>query len=301
MRFTNHHLTSLKNSHGKQDNILVSSPYLIAYNRDMYCAAATYLSSRAFPSSLLSVTPSLVASPSSYPVLLPGVDSLNHKRGHPVVWNVSRSEKIPTTNIQDALEDNLNIEISSEFPYSKGEEILNNYGPKPNSSLILGYGFALPDNPDDTILLKIGSSSTPSSGLASEHQKQADCGIEIGRNASGADKVWEIVKQAVFQNYEVDESIGQEDLEALNLQIDMETAETLTDMVVNLHSKVPSTLNASKPVDVRDDVYTMWLVYTQGQADILDTFLQWTREQNRAAVRRAEELGVILLGEEEEV
>ena len=125
----------------------------------MYRAAATYLSSRAFPSTLLSATPSLIASPSSYQVLLPGVDSLNHKRGHPAIWKVSKNDKFASTSEVDKVDDHLSIELSSEVAYQQGDELFNNYGPKPNSSLILGYGFALPDNPDDTILLKIGSSS----------------------------------------------------------------------------------------------------------------------------------------------
>ena len=42
----------------------------------------------------------------------------------------------------------------SETP--AGAEIFNNYGAKPNAELILGYGFTLEDNPDDTIVLKLG-------------------------------------------------------------------------------------------------------------------------------------------------
>ena len=45
-------------------------------------------------------------------------------------------------------------------PTSRGHELLNNYGPKPNAELILGYGFALPHNPDDTIVLRLGGAGT---------------------------------------------------------------------------------------------------------------------------------------------
>ena len=63
-----------------------------------YLTASTYLSSRAFPSTLLSETPSLVSSPSSYPILLPGVDSLNHARAQPVSWVVSHPPRtLPST------------------------------------------------------------------------------------------------------------------------------------------------------------------------------------------------------------
>ena len=58
------------------------------FTRELYLTAATHLSSRAFPSTLLSDTPSLVSTPTSYPVLLPGVDALNHARAQPVSWAV---------------------------------------------------------------------------------------------------------------------------------------------------------------------------------------------------------------------
>ena len=44
------------------------------YAFEDYKRAATYLSSRAFPSTLLSKNPSLISQPDSYPVLLPAVD-----------------------------------------------------------------------------------------------------------------------------------------------------------------------------------------------------------------------------------
>ncbi|KAG8918521.1 hypothetical protein FRC01_001817, partial [Tulasnella sp. 417] len=52
----------------------------------------------------------------------------------------------------------VSIVVGSEI--KSESEVLNNYGPKPNSELILGYGFALPINPDDTIILQLGGSPT---------------------------------------------------------------------------------------------------------------------------------------------
>ena len=77
----------------------------LAFLSEMYQKAATYLSSRAFPSTLLSSNPSLVVTPSSYPVLLPGVDMFNHKRAQPVSWTISHSDSSPPKPHADYVKD----------------------------------------------------------------------------------------------------------------------------------------------------------------------------------------------------
>ncbi|KAG8863967.1 hypothetical protein FRB96_006840 [Tulasnella sp. 330] len=151
------------------------------YTFDRYLTAATYLSSRAFPSSLLSASPTLHQSPDSpaYPVLLPILDCLNHTRGQPVTWQVDKMEDTPpayghssvqilshttsntsvTPNISPVSSTDLKVSIKIRAPVSSGSEVCNNYGAKPNAELILGYGFALPDNMDDTIVLQLGGSA----------------------------------------------------------------------------------------------------------------------------------------------
>jgi hypothetical protein len=39
--------------------------------------------------------------------------------------------------------------------------VFNNYGPKSNEELLLGYGFTLPNNPDDVVTLKLGARRPP--------------------------------------------------------------------------------------------------------------------------------------------
>jgi hypothetical protein len=62
-----------------------------------------------------------------------------------------------------------------------GEKLFNNYGAKSNAELILGYGFTLPRNPDDTISLKIGGMIADGAGKM----------WEVGRNAAGAEAMWD--------------------------------------------------------------------------------------------------------------
>src|SRR5258705_1097697 len=117
--------------------------------REKYLTAATYISSRAFTSSLLSAVPNLEHDPDAYPILIPGVDSLNHARAHPVSW-------IFSGNKDSHNDQGYTVAIVHHIAVAQGQELHNNYGPKPNAELILGYGFSLAHNPDDTIILKLG-------------------------------------------------------------------------------------------------------------------------------------------------
>ncbi|KAL5524918.1 hypothetical protein ACEPAF_8787 [Sanghuangporus sanghuang] len=266
---------------------------------DMYKLAWTYLSSRAFPSTLLSSTPSLEASPLSYPVLIPGVDAFNHRRAHPVSWSVSRAES-PSAGIStgkpNAEAENhrsdLCVSLVLDTPTAEGEEVFNNYGPKPNSSLILAYGFALADNPDDTIFLKVGSSDD--SGRSGQ-----GVGHEVGRNTSGAQAVWDDVRRIIHGRHvegaDQEEEHDDEQQAAYDLQIDMETAGILTDMVSSLMDGLPDPMVGHVSSSVRKEVLTMWRYYVQGQKDILESLLYWLQIKAQEAVRRAEELGISIV------
>ncbi|KAI5117177.1 hypothetical protein M0805_008156 [Coniferiporia weirii] len=276
------------------------------FRLDMYLAVATYISSRSFPSTLLSHAPSLVATPSSYPVLLPGVDSLNHARNQPVTWGVSRLAQLPSETSADRSGSNdLCVSLTLNAPPRAGAELFNNYGPKPNASFILGYGFALPDNPDDTIMLKIGTSSSSGgkddSGVGGARMAP---GYGIGRGARGADELWDDVRQLIGAGYEdqdVDiatvESDGDQDRAARELQLDMETAGTLSDMVSSLLSRLPLLTENNASTQVRREVQTMWKYYVRGQIDILETLLAWLEEKDEKTMKRAEELGIDVVGD----
>ncbi|KAL5498100.1 hypothetical protein ACEPAH_2230 [Sanghuangporus vaninii] len=284
-----------------REAIAVHSPGISEmFTFDIYKLAWTYLSSRAFPSTLFSSTPSLEATPLSYPILIPGVDTFNHRRAHPVSWSVSRAESSstgtptgkPNAEVENHRSD-LCISLMLDTPTTEGEEVFNNYGPKPNSSLILAYGFALADNPDDTILLKVGSSvDTGRSGQGVRH--------EVGRNASGAQAVWDEVRRIIHDRH--DDDVHQEDENdddkqaAYDLQIDMETAGILTDMVSSLMNGLPDLMVEHVSSSVRKEVLTMWRYYVRGQKDILESLLYWLQKKDQEAVRRAEELGISIVG-----
>ncbi|THH08762.1 hypothetical protein EW145_g2486 [Phellinidium pouzarii] len=269
----------------------------------MYLAASTYLSSRAFPSTLLSRTPSLLVTPSSYPVLIPGVDSFNHARGQPVTWGISQlSECSNHPNSASSINSSdLCVSLTLNVPASAGAELFNNYGPKSNASFILGYGFALQDNPDDTILLKVGSGPSGREVVDDVKSATSGSGHEIGRNAKGADKLWNDVRELLSTSYrsqEPETSIEEEHQTAKDLQLDMETTDTLSDMVSSLLYRFPSLTKDLGSANVRKEVRMMWEHYVRGQVDILESLLAWLEGKEREAVRRADELGIDVVGED---
>lgn len=185
--------------------------YFSEYNsencRERYLLASTYLSSRAFPSTLLSAKPSLVSTESSHPVLLPVLDSLNHARAHPVSWIVS-----PISPGGSELE----LKLVVDQPTPEDTQLFNNYGPKPNSELLLAYGFVLPDNPEDTIVLKIGGSVNR---------------WEVGRDAKGIEGVWEEVKAMLADK---DPELAEQ-----GWDLDVEASRALGQMVWSLFNALP--------------------------------------------------------------
>jgi hypothetical protein len=204
-------------------------------DRESYLTAATYLSSRAFPSTVLSRTPSLQSSPSTKPILLPGIDALNHGRGQPVSWIVSYDANETEIILQAP-----NISLVLHSSTSRGEELLNNYGPKPNSELILGYGFSLPQNPDDTIVLKIG-------GLDGKKW-------EIGRSANGVEGLWN----------EIVGSIHEQHNSSPNYENHLDAASALVEMVEALLDRLPSNTDEPQGVDIRPEVSLMLHHYVEG-------------------------------------
>lgn len=74
-----------------------------------------------------------------FPVLFPVVDIPNHAHDAMVDWTFDPGR--------------FSINIKHELP--TGAEVFNNYGPKSNDELLLGYGFCIAGNPFDKVLLTL--------------------------------------------------------------------------------------------------------------------------------------------------
>ncbi|OBT65513.1 hypothetical protein VE03_05006 [Pseudogymnoascus sp. 23342-1-I1] len=83
-----------------------------------------------------------IAEEGPYPVLFPLLDIANHDAKARVEWFV---------NAQGPVKD---FSISTDGAIEGGEQVFNNYAPKGNTELLLGYGFCIPGNDDVAIELK---------------------------------------------------------------------------------------------------------------------------------------------------
>ncbi|KAH6633360.1 hypothetical protein C7974DRAFT_392629 [Boeremia exigua] len=98
--------------------------------------AATIFTSRAF------ISTHILPEIETIPILFPVVDILNHSVTAKVEWDF-RPHQSFTLRCLD----------SSTF--TANEELYNNYAPKQNDELLLGYGFCLLDNPIEQFALKL--------------------------------------------------------------------------------------------------------------------------------------------------
>lgn len=184
----------------------------------------------------MSQNPTLVRDPSTEPVLIPGVDLLNHARGAAVTWSVTYPPQAPPENLDPSKKSPF-ISVVLHDPAEAQQEIYNNYGPKPNSELILGYGFSLRQNPEDSIILKVG-------GLDGQRWS-------VGRQGHGVQGLWE----------EIVQWIGEEDEGDCQDQVEAEAAEVLTEMAQKCLERTPQ---GEGRQDMRGEVVRMLEDYIKG-------------------------------------
>ena len=98
--------------------------------------AATIFTSRAF------ISTHILPEIETIPILFPVVDILNHSVTAKVEWDFQPHQSF-TLRCLD----------SSSF--AANEELFNNYAPKQNDELLLGYGFCLHNNPIEQFALKL--------------------------------------------------------------------------------------------------------------------------------------------------
>lgn len=156
------------------------------------------------------------------------------------------------------LERRLSLSLSIHSLNQRGEELLNNYGAKPNSELILGYGFSLEGNPDDTIVLSI--SGGPATSDPSPEGKER---WEVGRNARGVEGVWNYVLNAISSGSQPEEAEESENIEVENR---LEAAGMLSGMCQSYLDRLPKIPPASdqSPPELRPEVLTMLAHYIEG-------------------------------------
>lgn len=102
-------------------------------------ASAIFLS-RSFPARIIYNENKYACEKLGLSMLLPVIDSLNHAPETAVFWGTNDSSFL----------------LSIGYPIAKDTEIFNNYGPKGNEELLMGYGFCLNTFKFDLVTVKLG-------------------------------------------------------------------------------------------------------------------------------------------------
>ncbi|KAF2104297.1 SET domain-containing protein [Rhizodiscina lignyota] len=110
------------------------------YTWEMFLWAASMFSSRCFPSNL-----TLPNRGEPFSLLYPVLDCLNHEFGAKATWFFKDGS----------------FSLSVEKALKKGEQVFNNYAPKGNEELLLGYGFTLPGNSADEVMVRLSKPPPP--------------------------------------------------------------------------------------------------------------------------------------------
>ncbi|WVW82084.1 hypothetical protein I302_104089 [Kwoniella bestiolae CBS 10118] len=259
---------------------------------ERYLATSTYMSSRSFPSKLLRIPDQANSATheakkddgdeESQPVLLPGLDLFNHSRGQPILW---LSSLIPScTSPNQPIP---SISLVSTQPTEKNTQLYNNYGPKSNEELLLGYGFVIPSNPDDTVSLKLGLPNIPRGKLEKLKAKGLDANkrFELTRDGELDKDLLEILRIILNEHdHEHEHEIDEEDEHALHaeeereMQLELDVLGMLGGM---LDDKLEKLQDTPEEIDgkIREDVRKMCEIYKQGQMDILNTAMDKLSER----------------------
>ena len=98
--------------------------------------AATVFTSRAF------ISTHILPDRETVPILFPVVDILNHSVSAKVEWDFQSHTSF-------------SLKLLDGETFTAGQELYNNYAPKQNDELLLGYGFCVEDNPIEQFPLKL--------------------------------------------------------------------------------------------------------------------------------------------------
>lgn len=230
--------------------------------------AATLVYSRAFPSRLLhldaSTSPNSDPATSSHPILLPGIDILNHLPSHPVSW-ISSPSHLPSTSAGM-------VTVQVHQPIPAGHEVFNNYGDKPSSELLLAYGFIICDLPTDTFPLKLGGVPPALAELLDRVGLDATERFELSRSGQVRGKLMGALRvlvadQAEQAVLEARLRAGKQGEEVWGVEIGGENELGALDVLEGmLESKMAglSLNDQTVDADVREDVKIMCLDFQKG-------------------------------------
>lgn len=183
-------------------------------------------------------------------------------RGQPVTW-LTTSSPAPS------------ISLVTPRGVDSDAQVFNNYGPKPNEELLLGYGFVLPSNPDDVVALRLGglNSNLPETKRRILEKKGLDAGKRwvIKRDGEIARDLMEVLRIVMGDEHphghehddeDDDEAEGEHGHWEEEMELELDVLGALGQM---LEDKLVKLESVDENVEAREDVKTMCAEYRRGK------------------------------------
>jgi hypothetical protein len=184
--------------------------------------------------------------------------NISDSRGQPITWLTSSD---PRT-----------ISLVAPSPIDSGVQVYNNYGPKPNEELLLGYGFVLNPNPDDVLPLRLGGigSNVSANKKARLTSKGLDAGKRwiIKRDGEIPRDLMEVLRIVMGDEHHHDHDDDEEEEEEEHghweqeMELELDVLGALGQMLDDKLAKLES---VNSEVEARDDVRAMCDVYRRGE------------------------------------
>lgn len=183
------------------------------------------------------------------PVLIPGFDLLNHRRGEAVTWSFDE----PGESV-----------FIFRRSFAKGEQVYNNYGAKSNEELCGSYGFVETDGTDDVLILALRTGEDEAPQVFYWPRIKADPPPSL--------------LEALGKRAEVSDS---GDIAQLLSEVHViESLEKMLRQRRKIFNRVQNQVDDAVPytdgqVQVRHNVLDMIRTYRAGQASMLDKGVAW--------------------------
>lgn len=190
----------------------------------------------------------------------------------PILW-LSSKVKSPVGDVPA-------ISFVAPSSIAADAEVFNNYGAKSNESLLMGYGFVITENPDDSVVLRLGGAPESAAATLKAKGLDATTRFTIGRDGQIPQQLLEIMRIIVGQDSDDEDSddehaVHEYEIEALETELNV-----LEMLQAMLESKVDGIAGSTERGEgVRDSVAKMVEVYRQGQVDIINKTLETVRER----------------------
>lgn len=205
-------------------------------------------------------------------------------RGVPILWLSSK--------VKTSAGDVPAISFILPNAIASGSEVFNNYGAKSNESLLLGYGFVIPDNPDDTVVLRLGGAPPEAAEALKAKGLDATKRFLVGTDGVIPQELLQVMRILIgsedadidMEEDDDDDEHAQHEKEVDSLNAELSVLEMLREMLDDKVEKIIEPL--PKGMEARDNVEEMIETYRQGQVDILYSAIEHVDER----VERVEKL-----------